>query len=132
MNSSQKDLIIAYRVEGLSYQEIAEKTHTSIENCRMICSRANRASKQIEREPDMNLCLYCGHLLVNMPGVKPKKFCSAKCCDDYYNRIKMRKTYIRTCEHCGNEFVAHGYPKKRFCSRECRTLAERKERSNGR
>ena len=33
--------------------------------------------------------------------------------------------YVLVCEYCGNEFVAYGNPKKRFCSRECQTLAGR-------
>lgn len=129
MNISQKDLIIAYRDKGLSYREIAEKTHTSEQFCRTVWSRANRAKE--EREPEMGLCLYCGHVLVNLPGAKPKRFCCDKCRNDYHNKIKSHKAYIRTCENCRNEFVAYGYPKKRFCSRKCRTLAERKERSDG-
>ncbi len=125
MSFTQKDLIIAYREEGLSYQEIAEKTHTSIDYCRTVWSRANHAKKQ-HKNPDMGLCRYCGKLLVNLPGAKPKQFCSDKCRNDYHNHEKMRKAYILNCKYCGNEFVSIGYPKKLYCSHDCLVAAARK------
>ena len=125
MSLSRKDLIIAYRNEGLSYREIAEKTQTSESYCRNICFRANRVKtkKQHDSEPEMGLCIYCGKLLVNTDGAKPKKFCSDKCRYDYFNFEKKHKAYIRTCENCKKEFVAYGNRHKRFCSRDCQNAA---------
>ena len=124
MSISQKDLIIAYREAGLSYREIAEKTQTSEEYCRTIWSRTNRDNDSSAH--DDGLCRYCGQPLIFTEKAKKKQFCSDQCRNDFHNREKMRKPYIRTCEYCKTEFVAYGYPKKRFCSRECQTLATRK------
>ena len=132
MSSTQKDLIVAYRKAGMSYRDIAEKTHTTSDYCRTICSRANRAQRQKMQDADMGLCLYCGHLVVNTPGAKPKHFCSDKCRYDYHNWEKKHSGHIRTCETCGNEFVAFGNPKKRFCSHDCYcAFARKKEESHG-
>jgi len=125
---SQKELIIAYRDAGLSYKEIAEKTGTSDQFCRTVCSRASHKREQ----PSYceGICRYCGKELTHTPGSKKKQFCDDKCRTAFYNREKQHRAYVRTCEYCGNEFVSYGYPKKRYCSRDCRTLAERREREN--
>ena len=125
MSFTKKDLIVAYREEGLSYREIADKTGTSEQFCRTVCSRASRKKQQSRPEPEMGLCRECGKLLVNLPGHKPKQFCSDDCRNRFHNWEKMHKPYILTCEHCHNEFVAYGYPKKRFCSRECQNAARK-------
>ncbi len=124
MNNSQKDLIIALREGGLSYRDIAEKTGTSTGYCRVVCSQ-NKHNKKAEPR-DTDLCKYCGQPLVHATGFKRKQFCSDKCRSDYHNRENLHKPYVRICEYCHNEFISYGYPKKRFCSRECQTLAFRK------
>jgi len=123
----QRDLIIALRDEGLSYQKIAERAGVSNDYARSVCSKANRMRQKKENRSD-GMCRYCGKRLVYTPGAKRKEFCDDKCRSDYYSQQKMRKAYIRRCQYCGCEFVAFGYPNKRYCSRECRTLAERKFR----
>ncbi len=125
MSLRTKDLIIAYREEGLSYREIAEKTHTSEGYCRNIWFRDNRAKQKNKQQPEMGMCIFCGKLLINNEGAKTKKFCSDKCRYDYFNFEKKHKGYIRTCEHCKKEFVAFGNRYKRFCSRECQNAAAR-------
>ena len=126
MSFTQKDLIVAYREEGLTYREIADKTGATEQFCRTVCSRANRKHKA--DTPATGLCRFCGKQLPRTDGARKKQFCSDECRTAYHNREKMRKGYIRTCEHCGIAFVSFGYPKKRFCSRECRTEAERRDR----
>ena len=126
----QRDLIIVLREEGLSYKEIAERTGTSSEYARTVCSKASRMTQKNKKDNQSDdMCRYCGKRLVYTPGAKRKEFCDDKCRSMYYSQQKMRKPYIRRCEYCGLEFVAYGYPTKRFCCRECRTLAERKRRN---
>ena len=126
MSFTQKDLIVAYHEEGMTYREIAGKVGVSEPFCRTVCSRANQRYKA-DTPPD-GMCRYCGRQLFYTNGAKKKQFCSGNCRTAYHNQEKMRKSYIRTCEHCGKEFVSFGYPTKRFCSRECRTEAERRGR----
>ncbi len=127
MSFTQKDLIIAYREEGLSYQEIADKTHTSVDYCRTIWSRANRQYKGNPADFVNKICRYCGKQLILTPGAKGKQFCSDVCRTGFQNQQKKRKCYLRICEYCKKEFVAFGNRKKRFCCRDCQTAASRKE-----
>lgn len=128
MSNSQKDLIIALRQKGLSYRQIAEKLQTSTGYCRVVCSK-NKTCKKA-KPIDIDLCKYCGEPLVHTTGAKKKQFCSEICRNAYHNRDRIHKPYVRICEFCNNEFISYGYPKKRFCSRECQTAAARKRGDN--
>lgn len=119
MPMSKKEIIIALRDQGMLYQDIARIAKVSEVNARSICSRAYH---QNDTQND-GMCRYCGVKLINTAGKKQKQFCSDKCRYDWHNQHKL---YIRVCEYCGKEFVSFGYPNKRFCSRSCRTLHERK------
>ena len=123
--TEQKKLIIAYRSQGLSYKEIAEKLGVSIDFARTVYSRANRANREHTDPGSEGICKNCGNPLQFTEGKKKKLFCCPECRDKYHNRQKSRKAYILVCEYCGNEFVAYGNPDRRFCSRECQTLAGR-------
>ena len=122
MKTTQKELVIALRNQGMSYKAISEKLGVPESYARTICSRANRTSKSFPA----GLCKECGAELVRTDGAKPKQFCSDTCRYRWHNRLKLQKPYLCYCEECGAEFVSHGYPGKRFCSRECQTQARRK------
>lgn len=124
----QKDLIIALREEGLSYKEISERTGATSEYARSVYSRAMRKRNHQFSVSD-GICRFCGERLIYTKGAKKKQFCNDECRTNFYNQQNQHKLYIRTCEYCGQEFVAYGYPKKRFCSRECQTLARRGKKS---
>lgn len=121
-NTQQKELILALRDQGMSYKEIATKLGVLETYPRTICSRAKRA--QIPSHPK-GTCRYCGATLIHTEGYKPKQFCSDVCRYKFHNCEKLFKRYICTCERCGVEFVSKGFPGRRFCSRDCRTLASR-------
>lgn len=95
MSSSQKDLIIAYRAQGLPYREIAKKTHTSETFCRTVWSRNELAKKQEVQTIEKGICRYCGNPVDCLTGAKPKQFCSSQCRDKYFNRAKKREAYNR-------------------------------------
>lgn len=126
-DEKQKNLIIALRDQGLSYQEIAEKAHTSKEYARTVYSRANRRARTQELA-QLGTCLYCGEPLVYTTGAKKKQFCNSQCRNGFYNRKNLRKPYVRICKYCEQEFISFGYPKKQFCSQECRTAFARKQK----
>ena len=121
-----KDRVVAYRNDGLSYKEIAEKTNVSVDYARAIYSRARRKDNSIISDGPDGTCRYCGEPLQYIDGKKKKLFCCQKCSDDFRYQKKKREPYVLVCELCGHEFVAYGNPNKRFCSRECQTLAGRK------
>ena len=121
-----KDLIIAYRNEGLSYANIAEKLGVTAEYARNIYSRDRRRKNTDKMCHTDNFCMNCGKQLVHTDGKKKKIFCDNKCRNEYHNRQHAHIPYLCICEYCGIEFVVYGNPKKRFCSRECQTLAGRR------
>lgn len=123
MSVEQKELIIALRDQGMHYNDIARIAKVSEAFARTVYSRANRSRKPIVNNDD--LCRCCGAKLIHLRGKKKKLFCSEKCRYDWHNQQKKHKPYERICEYCGKEFVSIGYPNKRFCSRECNTMARR-------
>lgn len=127
-NLQLKELILAYREEGLSYNEISNRAGITSDYARSICSRERRKKKQQEK-PVIGICRFCGKKLTYTLGAKKKEFCSDKCRSDYHNERNAHKPYLRVCECCGGEFISYGFPKKRFCSRECQTLGMRGKRS---
>ena len=120
----QKELIIAYHNKGLSNNEIAEKVGVTNEYVRTVCSRKRRAKN---RSPDdsVNTCVYCGKPLDLSGNRRRRLFCDEGCRKKYYNQAEMRTPYICTCANCGLEFVSYGFPGKRYCSRECQSLARK-------
>ena len=127
-NLQLKELILAYRDEGLSYKEISERANVTGEYARSVCSRAHRKKKQTDKTID-GICRFCGKHLTYTLGARKKEFCSDKCRSDYHNQERQHKPYVCTCEHCGKEFVSYGYSNKQFCSRECQTLSARGRKS---
>ena len=121
-----KDIIIAMRVKGASYKEIVDKTGCSGEYARKVWSKASCQSVRAKKPAET--CKCCGKELKQTPGAKPKIFCDKKCCSDYHNEKKKHKPYVRICEFCNKEFVSYGYPKKRFCGRDCQTEAAREKK----
>ena len=122
-----KEMILALRAQNLKYKEIAQKLDVKETYARTICSRAKRSQPSF---PD-GLCRNCGAELIHVEGAKRKQFCSDACRYQWHNHQKQRKRYICYCEECGAVFVSHGYPGKRFCSRECQTQARRKGYKHG-
>ncbi len=120
----QKDLIIAYRNKGLSYSEIAEKLDVSVDYARTVCSRKPRARNKGPTDSE-NICVYCGKELDLSGNRRERLFCDDRCRKKYYNQANMRTPFICTCHQCGHEFVAYGFADKKYCSRECRSLARR-------
>lgn len=119
-------LILAYREEGLSYEDIAKRTGVSSAYARNICSRDRRKrNHKQENKTVADVCRFCGAPLIRTSGAKKKDFCDDKCRSDYHNQCKKRKPYICTCKCCGLEFISYGYPDRKFCSRECQTLFAR-------
>lgn len=118
-----KDLIIAYRREGLSYNEIAKKTGVSSEYARTVFSRANRKVQKDDQLRPSGFCKHCGKPLSMAGNKRSRLFCDNKCRSEYHNHKNLHTPFICVCDYCGHEFVAYGNPNKRFCSRTCLVLA---------
>ncbi len=74
---------------------------------------------------DAAKCGCCGTLFVPTHGAQ--KWCTPKCgWKDWNDRQPKKKDqiYAHTCERCGKDFESRGAYKRRFCSRECRVVAQ--------
>ena len=121
--SKQKDLIVAYRNLGLSYNDIAGRLGITAEYARTVFSRANRVGRKNDQTCPNGFCKNCGKPLDMAGDHRNRLFCDDKCRSEFHHQKDSHTPYICVCEQCGHEFVAYGNPKKRFCSRECQTLA---------
>lgn len=121
--SEQKDLIIAYRNHGLSYNDIAKRLGVTAEYARTVFSRASRVGRKNDQVRPNGFCKNCGNPLDMTGDHRNRLFCDDKCRSEFHNQKVLHTPYICICEQCGHEFVAYGNPAKRFCSRECQTLA---------
>ena len=119
-------LIMEYRYKGMPYKDIANKLHVSANYARTVFSRTLRASKKPKKLTPDGFCKFCGKPLEERAYKRNRLFCDDKCRQSYHHRKTYHTPFLCVCEYCGHEFVTYGNPKKRFCSRECQTLAGRK------
>ena len=68
-------------------------------------------------------CLLCGTPVIQTPGRREKKFCSASCRIQWWNRNKYkaprksRQKFI--CQGCGSPFTAYGVDNRKYCAHAC-------------
>ena len=121
-----KELIVAYRKQGLSYKEIAKKTGTTDDYARTVYSRFKRKQCDDSSMRPNGFCHHCGKPLGHS-GKRNRLFCGNKCRSGYHNHKLWHTPFVCVCENCGHEFIAYGNPAKRFCSDECRNPVQGKQ-----
>lgn len=72
-------------------------------------------------DPTVRLCPQCGAVLERGGMGRPKKFCSKKCRDAYWNEHakENRNGEPTVCKHCGREFYPRAGKKQKYCSQSC-------------
>ena len=128
MTNEQKTRIAELRKEGLGYKRIAKVLDINAGTVKTYCHRHGMAtdqSKHMKPMPDTSekKCRFCGTILLQLPGRKPKKFCSDECRNHFWNRNAARanrKSMIEyTCPVCGKAFNAYGKHNRKYCSHKC-------------
>jgi len=128
MTPEQKKEISKLRVQGLGYQKIATALGLTKNQVVSYCHRNGLDGKIADPSgtvPDAIFCKNCGKPIHQKPGIKTIKFCSGKCCQEWWNRhpeaIHRRPTaiYSFTCAHCGKSFAAYGNSHRKYCSHAC-------------
>ena len=86
MTQEQKDKILGFRQNGMSYTKIAHLTDISVNTIKSFCQRNISAEKPkkivrtaVRAIDSGNHCRQCGAPLSQIPGHKEKKFCSTSC-----------------------------------------------------
>lgn len=127
MNQLQKDQIKRLRQEGYGYSRIAQMLGISVNTIKSYCQRNNLGGKlgilAVDRLIDQVFCKFCGRSLTQIPGCKPRKFCSDGCRMAWWKahpkQIKKKTFYRITCVHCGKEFDSYGNKGRKYCSHPC-------------
>jgi len=118
VNLIEKETIRYWRGEGLGYKAIAAKTGITENAIKGFCKRNGLGS-----DYDPNTCHQCGSPIEQRPKCKPRKFCSAACCQTWWNAhpylAEKKANYRLTCAHCGQAFISYGNRGRKYCGRPC-------------
>ena len=112
LTETQKEYIVLLRLSGLENKQIALKSGIPYETVK----------KHLERHPafmQQGFCINCGKSFEIKKG---KKFCSARCRQQFKNKKKKIDPsiqVIKVCEECGCSFTSSKYLKRKFCSKKC-------------
>lgn len=122
MTSEQKKEIIRLRSQNVGYTAIAEILGISKDTVKTFCKRNDVGGIRSEsRKPDG--CPHCGKPVIQTPGHKPKRFCSAECRQAWWNAhpesVGQKAVYEFICPFCGEHFTAYGNNHRKYCSHAC-------------
>ena len=128
MTDTQKKDIAESRSRGMSYAAIADALGVPKSTVTTFCQRNNLSGRRGASIHSKDFCPQCGRKVVQIPGRKPRRFCSASCRQTWWNShlslVKHKEIRIVSCEHCGATFEVFGASVQRFCSHDC-YIAER-------
>jgi len=127
MTDLQKQRIQAMRGDGDSYAKIAAALNISENTVKSYCKRNNLGGRAGCLPPTIEdptgVCKRCGKPVAQIPGRKPRKFCSASCRSAWWaahpDQIRQKALYGFTCPSCGKAFTAYGNAKRKYCSHAC-------------
>jgi len=130
MNGLQKQRIAALRYQGAGYAKIAEALGISENTVKSYCQRNNLGGNLMATvQPDggQTFCHQCGTELTQVPGRKPRKFCTPACRVAWWkahpDHLKQKAIYRFTCPACGAAFESYGNANRKYCSHACYVTA---------
>lgn len=125
MTEVQKNQIITMRGRGATYPEIAAATDVSESAVKTYCWR-HKIEVVYSDEPTIAVaehCQNCGKTIIQEEKKKPRRFCSDKCRNTWWNNnrhlVSKRRVSLIICAYCGKEFERYGNSKQRYCSHSC-------------
>ena len=120
MTNEEKSKIAVLRGQGYGYKKIAQQLGLSVDTVKAHCRR-NDLGAAVAHTDDK--CLCCGKPLTRTPGKKPKKFCSDRCRNKWWNshldQVKRKAIYEFTCENCKKPFMVYGNASRKYCCHAC-------------
>ena len=126
MTDKQREKITALRHQGFGYTAIANSVGLTKDSVKAYCRSHGLAGEKAEHtlvKIPVKLCLNCGKVLVQRPGVKQRKFCCPECRMAWWNShqdaVKQKAVYSYSCLQCGKNFTAYGNAKRKYCSHNC-------------
>ena len=122
MNTAQKERIRQLRMEGVTYEKIADCLDLSVNTVKSFCQR-NQLGGRKKHTSAKHTCKQCGAEVKQLSHRKEKKFCSDKCRLTWWNSHpeKMQHCSVQSlvCPVCGNTFSAYSCKKRKYWSRTC-------------
>ncbi len=127
MTDNQKREITRLRNTKCSYSNISSTLNIPINTVKSYCRRHGLGSNSGEEENSTDIdalkCLCCGTVIPQIKGRKPKRFCSDRCRNKWWNthlnQVKRRANYDFVCKYCKKAFVAYGNKGRKYCSHDC-------------
>ena len=130
MTDYEKTQILLLQEKGYGYKKIATTLRLSVNAVKGYMKRSRPTEGESPVEVIQGLCLMCGKPLVQHPNRKQKKYCCAKCRNDWWNnhqdQVQRKAYYKHSCPQCGVEFESYGRKNRIYCSRACYALARSK------
>lgn len=117
MTNNKQIQIRRLRAEGYGYKRIAAELDIPLGTVKTFCRRNNLTGQDGEKR-----CINCGAVISQEGPGRPRKFCSEKCKQHYWNthqdELNMKKGIKHKCLCCGEEFYTYRQGSK-FCSTNC-------------
>ena len=137
MTDHQKNKTIEMRTAGCGYSEIAKALSVSRDTIKTFCRRNNvsvcSVGNSTEEEIE-GICPECKKPIIQIPGRKPRRFCSPECRQKWWNahpeRVGRKAIYKYVCPSCGSSFTAYGNIHRKYCSHDCYVKARFKGGEN--
>ena len=117
MTTDQKNLILKLDKEGKTNKGIQIETGLSAGTISMFLKKC--------REEGVDHFTQCPNCFKEITIYKKRRsrieriYCCMACKKEYYKKTGIEKTFKKTCECCGEEFMTYPYRIRRFCCKSC-------------
>jgi len=123
MTDEQRIKITALRKQGCTLSAIADEVGLSANTVKTFCRRNKIEIEECRQAKEIKKCPCCGKEIIYIPLQKPKKFCSDKCRNSWWNKnidqVNKKANYEIVCAGCKKTFVSYGNKGRKYCSHEC-------------
>jgi predicted RNA-binding Zn-ribbon protein involved in translation (DUF1610 family) len=113
MTEREQNIIITRREKGDSIASIAKDLGLNVNTVKSFCRRQKINLNKTNEEA----CLQCGARLPGYENGRPRRFCSDKCRQAYWNAHPKRYQTDHLCPACGQVFKARR--SRKYCSHPC-------------
>lgn len=127
MNDLEKMKIEELRNEGYGYTRVARILGLNENSVKTYCKRhglgGNLSKQATVKESRGHKCYFCGVAVVQQKGRKPKKFCSDRCRNKWWNShmelVNKKAYHEHECAYCKKTFTVYGKTDRKYCCHEC-------------
>ena len=125
LSNQDKRNIMELKIKGYGSKRIASQLQLNQETVKTFI---HRHGKDPDYVAQLGICVCCGSPLSQVPGKKPKKYCSDACRRKWWanNQERLDRTmYIKVCAYCGRNFETAN-KKQKYCNQTCYAESRKK------